>query len=63
MWNIYDLEAAEAHWHQLQDEAANERLVRRALRDAANPAARLNVIRLLERLRGNRPNQGDPKQN
>jgi hypothetical protein len=52
---LYDLQAAESHWHELQAEAEHERLVKAALKSRRAQTPRTRLSRYLDALRGRNP--------
>ncbi len=52
---LYDLQAAETHWHDLQAEAEHERIVQAALKLHGKETARARLSRYLDALRGRNP--------
>lgn len=53
--DLYELQAAETHWHELRAEAEHERLVKAALKLRREQPARSRFARYLDALRGRNP--------
>jgi hypothetical protein len=51
---LFDLEVAESHWHDLQEEAAHERLAREAIRARKEAGHETLLDRLLKTLTASR---------
>lgn len=51
---LFDLEVAESHWHDLQEEAAHERLAREAIKARKEAGHETLLDRLLNTLKSNR---------
>lgn len=62
---LYDLQAAEAHWHDLQVEAEHERLVKQALEERRKGRRSSRLNRYFEALRGRNPDGSrvEPRKN
>jgi hypothetical protein len=63
--SLYDLEAAEVHWHELQAEAAHERQAKAAMKLHPERSFRALLVRSLEliRTRGADKATHDPRNN